>query len=241
MRLEEAHWVRDTLLRFVTGAGPADRIALNLGSGTRKMREVLKPHVNEMTLQPLSDAGFRIVHSDMFAGDGIELQGDLFDPAFQQQLQQLQPALVYFCNILEHLDRRHRLDVPHILDAVVPPGGLLLITAPLSYPYHADPIDTYYRVTPQQIAELFPGYQVLNQAAVNCGNYGEEFRRGSPGRRIRKVLRLLVPFVRPKRWLTHAHRFLWMNRPYRISCVLMRKPPAAPGADAVIPANNTGH
>jgi hypothetical protein len=65
---------------------------------------------------------------------------------------------------------------------------------------------------------------VLEQAAVDCGSYGEEFAQGTPGRRARKLLRLLFPFVRPKRWLTHAHRFLWLNRPYRISCVLMQKP-----------------
>jgi hypothetical protein len=49
----------------------------------------------------------------------------------------------------------------------------------------------------------------------------------------RKLLRLLVR-VPPKRWLSHAHRMLWMFRPYRPSAVVVRKP-AAPRPGSVHP------
>jgi hypothetical protein len=39
----------------------------------------------------------------------------------------------------------------------------------------------------------------------------------------RKLVRLLVPFP-PKRWFSHAHRMLWMFRPYLLSAVVLRKP-----------------
>jgi hypothetical protein len=233
MREQEAHWIRDTLALHagstsLAGAGAPAPVALNLGSGTRKAREQSKPHIDACTLAPLRAAGYRVVHSDLFAGDGVDLAGDMFDPAFQQRLRALEPSFMYFCNTFEHLENRLREQAPAVLDGILAPGGLLLVTAPQSYPYHADPIDNMYRVTPEQIAALFPGYAVLRQAAVECGSYGEEFRAGSFGRRARKVLRLLAPFVRPRRWLTHAHRFLWMNRPYVIACVLLRKPSAPP-------------
>jgi hypothetical protein len=35
---------------------------------------------------------------------------------------------------------------------------------------------------------------------------------------------MFFPFMRPKRWLSHAHRFLWLFRPYRLTGVVLRKP-----------------
>lgn len=226
MRKDEARWVHDALLRHLPHA-TADAeppVVLNLGSGSRRAREVQKPHIQELTLAPVAARGYRLVHSDRFADDGVDLQGDLFDPEFVARLALLRPALVYFCNVFEHVDAAARARLPAILDSMVPAGGLLLVTAPLSYPYHPDPIDTYYRVTPEQIAGLFPAYVSLESQAVDCGNYGEEFFANSPVKRVRRVVRLFFPFIAPRRWLTLAHKFLWLRKPYRISCQLMRKP-----------------
>ena len=224
MRLEEAQWIGDAIARRVLPYSEAPPyVALNLGSGTRKSREVSKPFIDELTLAPLRAGGYRVVHSDLLEGDGIDMSGDLFDPEFQHQLQALQPKVIMFCNILEHLPTRLRTQVPQVLYRILAPGGHLFITVPRSYPYHADPIDTMYRPSPQEVAALFPALQVVDARVVDSDSYLDEFRRGSLWRRIRKVLRLLFPFVRSKRWLSHAHRFFWLGRPYQLSCVLMRK------------------
>lgn len=225
MRRDEAQWINAAVLRHLPTPGHA-AVVLNLGSGSKRSREVQKPHIHQLTLAPVVERGYRLVNSDMFADDGVDLQGDLLDPAFVAKLRALQPSLIYFCNVFEHVEAKLREQLPAILASIVRPGGLLLVSAPQSYPYHPDPIDTYYRVTPVQIAALFPGFQVLESQAVDCGNYGEEFSANSPFKRVRRVLRLLFPFIAPRRWLTLAHKFLWLKRPYQIACVLMRKPEA---------------
>jgi hypothetical protein len=225
MRLEEAQWIGAALARHILLAnGAAGAVALNLGSGTRKSREVSKPYIDELALAPLRRNGWRVVHSDLIEGDGVDLAGDLFDPAFREVLNGLRPRVVMFCNVFEHLPDRLRVQVPSILERLVAPGGHLFITVPRSYPYHADPIDTMYRPAPQEVAALFPGMLVVDAQVLDSDSYGAEFRRGSPWQRVRKLLRLLFPFVRPKRWLSHTHRFFWLRKPYRHSCLLLRKP-----------------
>lgn len=225
MRIEEAAWIQACSAAHIetAAAAPAD-VALNLGSGTRASREVSKPYIDRLTLQPLRAKGYRIFHSDMFEADGVDLCGDIFDPQFQRQLEALQARIVIFCNVLEHLPDGLRKRVPQILERIIAPGGHLFITVPRSYPYHADPIDTMYRPAPAEVAAMFPALQVLDARVIDSDSYLTEFRRGSYWKRTRKVLRLLFPFVRPRRWLSHAHRFLWLRRPYRHTCVLFRKP-----------------
>jgi hypothetical protein len=145
------------------------------------------------------------------------------DPAFHAELRRLQPRLVYCCNVLEHLPRKVLRQMPEILGSIIGHGDYLLITVPLSYPYHADPIDTLYRPSPGQLASFLPGFRVVEQAVVDSETYGEEFRKGTPARRARKILRALFPFVRPKRWLSHVHRFFWFRKPYRHTCILLQR------------------
>lgn len=225
MRIEEARWIEQLLtakvLPVISAGGG---VALNLGSGTRKAREGSKHFIQSMTIDPMLAAGLQVVHSDLLAGDGVDLSGDLFDAAFQARLQELRPKIVMFCNVLEHLPNHLRTQVPDACTRILAPGGFLIVTVPNSYPYHADPIDTMYRPTATQVAALFPSLQVVDAQVIDSESYWVEFMQGGLWRQLRKLLRLLFPFVRPKRWLSHAHRFLWLGRPYRHSCVLLRKP-----------------
>jgi len=191
MRKQEAAWIGERL-RVLEG----QRVVLNLGSGSKRFREVSKPYIDR----------------------------DIFDPAVQSRLRDLHPQTVLACNIMEHLPMDCRDQFPGILDALVPPGGVLVITVPYSYPYHADPIDTLYRPSPKELCALFPGYEVLEARTIESESYGDEFVAGGPVRMVRKVLRMFFPFVRPKRWFSHAHRMLWLFRPYKLSGVVLRKP-----------------
>jgi hypothetical protein len=95
---------------------------------------------------------------------------------------------------------------------------------PYSYPYHADPIDTLYRPNPEELCACFPSYEVLEARTIESESYGDEFIAGGPARMARKLLRMFFPFVRPRRWLSHAHRMLWLFRRYSLSAVVLRKP-----------------
>ena len=219
MRRQEAAWIGEKL-RTLKGA----RVVLNLGSGSKRFREISKPYIDREIFDPLVRAGVRVVHADLKSGEGIDISGDVFDPAVQARLHDLGPEAVLACNIMEHLPKEVRARFPAVLDSLLPPGGILVITVPYSYPYHADPIDTLYRPDPEELCACFPGYEVLEARTIDSESYGEEFVAGGPSRMLRKVLRMFFPFVRPKRWLSHAHRMLWLFRPYQLSGVVLRKP-----------------
>ena len=218
MRTQEAAWIGERL-RSLGNA----RVVLNLGSGTRHFRVVSKPYIDREIFEPLARRGARIVHADLKAGEGIDISGDVFDPAVQSRLRALRADAILACNILEHLPRDVRGRFGEVLDSLLAPGGALVITVPYSYPYHADPIDTLYRPSPQELCAGFPGYQVLEARTIESESYGDEFVAGGPRRMARKLVRLLIPFP-PKRWFSHAHRMLWLFRPYVLSAVVLRKP-----------------
>jgi SAM-dependent methyltransferase len=218
VRTQEAAWVGEKL-RGVEGC----RVVLNLGSGSKRFRQVSKPYIDRDIFEPLARAGARGVHAALKSGEGIEVSGDLFDPAIQARLRDLAPDAIVACNIMEHLPDDLRGRFPAVLDSLLRPGGVLVVTVPYSYPYHADPIDTLYRPSPKELCALFPGYQVLDARTIDSESYGDEFVAGGPWRMVRKVVRMAFPFPRPKRWLSHAHRFLWLFRPYRLTGVVLRK------------------
>lgn len=222
MRTQEAAWIGQKLRAF-----HEPRVVLNLGSGTKRFREVSKPYIDRDIFDPLVRAGARIVHADLKSGEGIDVSGDLFHPAVQARLRELRPDALLACNIMEHLPTDVRARFPAVIDSILAPGGVLVITVPYSYPYHADPIDTLYRPSPNELCALFPGYEVLEARTIASESYGDEFVAGGPVRMVRKLLRMFFPFVRPKRWLSHAHRMFWLFRPYRLTGVVLRKPTRA--------------
>jgi hypothetical protein len=223
MRRQEAAWIGEQL-RALEGVQPqGKRVVLNLGSGSKRFRELSKPYIDREIFDPLVRGGARVVHADLKQGEGIDISGDLFDPAVQACLRELRPQTVLACNIMEHLPKDYRERFPAVLDSLLPPGGVLVITVPYSYPYHADPIDTLYRPSPKELCALFPGYEVLEARVIESESYGDEFVAGGSFRMGRKLLRMLFPFVRPKRWLSHAHRMLWLFRRYSLTGVVLRK------------------
>jgi hypothetical protein len=227
MRTEEADWILECLHAYVLNSAldprQAKPVVLHLGSGDVEAQKKQKPWVHAQTIAPLEQAGFMVVHSDLRPSPGVDLVGDLTDPAFHAELKRLRPHLVYCCNVLEHLPRKVLQQIPGILASIMGHGAYLLITVPLSYPYHADPIDTMYRPNPEQLAAFFTGFRVVNKTVVDSETYSEEFRKGTLARRTRKILRTLFPFIRPKRWLSHVHRFFWLRKPYRHSCILLQR------------------
>ena len=231
MRTEEAAWIGDRLraldLEHRTAARGGSFVVLNLGSGSRRFREVSKPYIDAGIFDPLRRRGATVVHADLKREDGVDVSGDLFDPGIQARLRALRPDVVLACNILEHLDAGLRRRFPAVLDSLLPAGAVLVVTVPYSYPYHADPIDTLYRPSPEEICRLFPGYEVVAAAVVKSSSYGAEFVQGGALRMARKLIRLLFPFVRPKRWLSHAHRMLWLFRPYLLTGAVLCKPTTA--------------
>ena len=213
----EAIRVREILLAR-EGVSPL----LNLGSSTRAFREHDKPHIQRELFSPLEAAGIAVFHSDLKQGDGVDLAGDILDPAVREALKARGFRSILIANMLEHV--RDRDAVTAACEEILGDGGLILATVPSSFPYHADPIDTGYRPTPAALAAAFTGSKALLMEEVEGRTYKEEMRARGSGlwRELGRTLLFgLIFFARPKSFAARAHRWLWYRRRYRVSVALV--------------------
>jgi hypothetical protein len=205
---------------------------LNLGSSTRAFREVTKPHIHQELFGPLAAAGIEVFHSDLKQADGVDLAGDILDPAIRTDLRARRFKCLLCSNLLEHV--RDREAVAAACEQIVGPGGLILATVPSSYPYHADPIDTCFRPTPDALAAAFAGSETLLAEELVGRTYAEDMkvRGASVGGEIARTLGFaLIALARPKGFRARAHRWFWYARPYRVAIVLMKvKTPSQKGS-----------
>jgi hypothetical protein len=219
MRPSEARWIR----RQLAGFAPREISPLvNIGSSTREFREVRQPHIEVEIFAPLRAAGVEVIHTDLKPEAGVDIAGDLNDPAVQARLRARRPRAALTSNLLEHVTAPAEL--AHAIGALVEPGGLLIATVPRSYPYHADPIDTGFRPTPDELVALFPGFALVHGEVVADETYaGELFGHGFAG--LGRGARGLVAAVRRRGDIARAYRdkLRWMFRPFTTTCVVLRR------------------
>lgn len=199
---------------------------LNLGSSTGHFRTVTKPHIERELFGPLRAAGIEVLHSDLKAREGVDLAGDLLDPGLLGRLKAMGFRCVLISNVLEHV--RDRAAVTAACEEIVGPGGLVLATVPSSYPFHADPIDTGYRPSPQALACAFTRSAPLLLDEVDGQTYAEDLRaKGVPVWKaaLQTLGWTLAAPVRPKSFLARAHRWFWFGKPRRVAVALMRVGP----------------
>lgn len=223
MRPEEAQWVGEVLARL-----GAERISpvLELGSSTLAFRTVEKPHIDRLVHAPLRALGVKVVHCDLKAEPGVDISGDIYDPAVREAVKAVGARCVLCCNILEHLTDREAFI--RTCDEVLSPGGVLVLTVPYSYPLHLDPIDTYYRPTPEALRALLPGYALVEAKVIRSGSHLSDLReRGGAVRELLATLwRSLVLRGGVARTQARLHRLGWLFRPYLMSAVVLEKPQA---------------
>jgi len=207
----------DVIGRWITDLRlPAGSVCLNIGSSTEDFRRKMQPHVGAL-FDRLSASGLRVVHCDLKAAEGVDEVGDVLDPAFQERMREYDADLLICSNLLEHLTDPGAF--ARACASLVRPGARGLITVPYSYPYHADPIDTMFRPSPQELARLLGGWEIERGDIIDCGR----FQIG--GMALVKYLgRVALPFYRRDKWWGMAHRLLWLFRPYRQTMLLARKP-----------------
>jgi hypothetical protein len=196
---------------------------LNLGSSTRHFREVIKPHIEKELFRPLREAGVKVVHSDLKEDEGVDIAGDILDPELRRRLKEMGFKSILLSNLLEHVTNREA--VAAACEEIVGSGGCILATVPSSCPYHADPIDTYYRPSPAELANLFGRSEPLLLEEVEGLTYAEDLkRRGltAGGELMRTILWALIFFVRPRSAAARLHRWFWFSRPRRVALALLR-------------------
>lgn len=208
----EAEWLNGALSTLPEDAFPL----LNLGSSTRRFREVDQPFINELLFTPLDG---QVVHADLKPDDGVDVVLDFTSAADRERLRAEVGEIrsVLCSNMLEHLGIPPREAAMHLLD-LVPSGGHLLVSVPERFGYHEDPIDNGYRPTAAELAAIFPGCDVI--ASDDVPGPILALHHASTRGWLRYLARVAVPFYKPKVW---AGKIAWFWRPALIACVLLRK------------------
>ncbi len=214
MRETEARWISRQLAALTP-----DQVSplVNLGSSTSEFRTIKQPHIDREIFAPLRKAGATVIHADLKEDPGVDIAGDLLDPAIQQRLKERRPRSALSSNLLEHV--REPATIAQAMIAIVEPGGYLFVTVPHSYPYHADPIDTGFRPTPTELANLFPNTRVVSGEIVEDVTYGAELVAQGP-RAVRKLLGALRPWGDAGR--SQRDRLRWLFKPFSATCVVLQ-------------------
>jgi hypothetical protein len=196
---------------------------LNLGSSTGHFREIIQPHIERELFGPLRKAGVKVVHSDLKEDEGVDVAGDILDPEIRRRLKEMGFKSILLSNLLEHVTDREA--VAAACEEIVGSEGCILATVPSSCPYHADPIDTYFRPSPAELAPLFGRSEPLLLDEVQDLTYAQDLKRRGltvGGELARTFLWTLIFFVRPRSAAARLHRWLWFSKPRRVAIALLR-------------------
>ena len=214
----EAAWIATALSDV--DAAPLSPL-LNVGASTLTFRTKTKPWIHQELIAPLEARGVRLVHLDLKAAEGVDIVADIMSDEGFRAAKAVDAGSLLLCNILEHVLDPGALARKAM--ALVKPGGLVVVTVPLSYPYHRDPIDTLFRPTPQEVAALFPGATIVKAVELPCGSYRDNVR-ARPWILLRPVLRFPFPFLGWEKWKRSMGKLYWLFNPYLTTCVVLRTP-----------------
>lgn len=216
MLFNESKWIGDTL----TSMDPVELSPLvNLGSSTEAFRTSIQPHIDQNILAPLRSRSVQLIHSDLSGGEGIDVSGSIYDAGVMRRLLERQPRSVLCSNMFEHVTDRPAL--ADSLTRMLPSGGILIVTVPHSFPYHPDPIDSYFRPDPDAIHALLPQFDLIRGEIVECGTLLDRYR-GSRDFMVSQIVGSIVPYP-PGKWLRSLHHWCWLFRTYKVACVVLRK------------------
>lgn len=216
MLKKEAEWLRDSILGLPLESGS---VVLNFGS---KQADYLKRYryILENVDRPTEAKGLRVVNLDLVPGPGVDLSGDIFDEKFFEAVQAWGFSAVYLFNVLEHVT-----DIPKLcqrIESLVREGGWIFVSVPKEYPLHDDPIDNGFRPDPSELASLFSKCNCVRSALVTDFSFAR-YLRDDPARAFRYLLRLGVPFFRPRRWCQQVQLLSYLFKPFSVSCVVLKK------------------
>ena len=174
MLLREAQWLGKRISEL---GDDALYPMLNIGSHTAEFRTREQPWIDKYIFARARSLNLPVVHTDMRPQEGVDLVGDLTDPAFLASVTQKQFRSVFCSNLLEHVPNRE--EIARALIASVIPGGYIIVSGPYGFPYHPDPIDTMFRPSVEEMAALFPGTSLVRGEIVSCGTLTSYLVRNS--------------------------------------------------------------
>ncbi len=220
MFVEESVWISNSLQKLeVKNITPL----LNIGSSTAHFREVEQAFINDNIFKRIIAKGVKVVHTDLQEDQGVDLVGDLVDTKFINTLKELKFNSIICSNLFEHLEEATRIKICKVLNEILEKNGYLVLTVPHTYPYHEDPIDTWYRPNLKELAYCFPTFEIIEQSIVESNlSYFDELKI-RPKNLVISILKIFMPFYKYKQWLNDVKYFPNWFRKYKVSCIILKK------------------
>jgi Methyltransferase domain len=214
----DAVWLGDALARLDPAAiSPL----VNLGSSTKKFREIEQPHIQHYVFGPLAERGVEVVHTDMKQAEGVDIACDIYDDAGFARLKSRAPKAIVCTHMLEHVVDREKM-AARMLE-LLPEGGLFFVTVPSSYHQHNDPIDTMYRPSPEELALLFAGQNIIERRELIGDTYWMHVKKRPVTLFFRHFLRFWFPFLGWRQWKRSMKKLYWLFHHYKVSAIIGRK------------------
>ncbi len=195
---------------------------LNIGSSTRQYRESAKPYIHKFIIQPIERLG-TIKHLDAKQDVGVDICGDLADPIFRSKIAEKKYDLILCNNVLTHV--RDPGYVYETISNCLADDGFLILSAPCQYPYCADPYDSKYRPSRDDIESKLPTLETIRFVRI-------ESRETMLVRFIankRLLLAFLLNIVVPRRglrvWKNVAGDLVNLNKRFAILGLVMHRQP----------------
>ena len=213
MRFEEALKIQKIIKKR-----SAYRNIINLGSGNVEQLMKTKPWVSKNVFDLLKKQKAKILHVDAENFPGVDIVQDLSQPNSLSFCDRLEGSKLFIlANVLEHIPKKAHAELLNKIYSKMKSNDGLIITVPYDYPYHADPIDTMYRPSPNELKKLLP-LRWLEGEILCAGSYKEEFRQMNTLKKIRKLLKPLWIFQKPTKWL-ESHRLFYLFKKYQMTIV----------------------
>jgi hypothetical protein len=224
MLVREAKWFAQ---RFGELGEEALYPMLNIGSHTTEFRTREQPWIDRYVFAPARRRGSKVVHLDIRDAPGVDLVGDLTDPAFLASVAAMRFRSAFCSNLLEHVPNREAIG--RAVVGAVEPGGYLIVSCPNNFPYHPDPIDTLFRPEVKELALLFPGTTIVRGELVPCGTLSGYIAAkffSDPLALGRNLFRRKTQMVKATDSGMSARAWIpWLWRTFYQTCIVLRKHP----------------
>lgn len=216
MLKEEAEWIQNEIAQLEQSNHTLFPMA-NIGCSDEQQYH-FQPWVKAL-IESITEKG-KLLNVDIKDSPNVDLVGDLLNPDFIAQLKTHNFQCLLCANILTNI--RDKEKFAKSITEVIQDKGFLIVSVSNRYPYVADPVDTLYRPTPEELSQLFPTLTVVSSALVESDSYARLLWRKKKTLLI-TLIRLFVPFYKFKTWLELVKYLPKAFKPVRASCLVLQK------------------
>lgn len=222
MLLEESIWIGDKIKILVQHQSFP---ILNIGSSTKEYRTIRQSFIQKNIFDLIPNESKNVVHLDMKQAEGVDIVGDLYDHNFLQELKKYKFKAIMINNLLMYLEKKQREDICLIINEILEKDGFLIVTNSHTFPPAHDPVESYYRASPEQIhQQLFKNYSVVDSQIISTNYNFYKYLKMNKKVIPVKIARFLIPFYKFREWKFMLNYYLRdLKKDYSSACLFIQK------------------